>query len=122
MIEQLDSSVGNVVVVRATGKLTEADYKVFTPVLESAIQEHGSIRVLFVLHDFHGWDLGGFWQDIKFDAKHAKDVDRFAIVGDKKWFEWMGKLCNTFTHTQAKTFHSDQLAEAEAWVKEGAAV
>ena len=33
----------------------------------------------------HGWDAGALWEDIKFDIKHFADIERLAMVGEKKW-------------------------------------
>jgi stage II sporulation SpoAA-like protein len=48
-----------VVSVRATGKLTKKDYERFVPEIEALVKEQGKIRVLFEMHDFHGWNAGG---------------------------------------------------------------
>ena len=60
----------NVVELTVTGKLRRADYDELIPLLEAQIERHGKIRVLFQMIDFHGWDLAGFWADLKFDIKH----------------------------------------------------
>ena len=47
MIEFMDESAGNVVGVRASGKLTDADYKeTLIPGLEKLFEQHGRLRVL----------------------------------------------------------------------------
>jgi hypothetical protein len=35
--------------------------------------------------DFQGWEAAALWDDIKFNAAHFTDIDRLAMVGDKKW-------------------------------------
>jgi hypothetical protein len=42
------------------------------------------MRVLFDMSASHGWEAGALWEDIKFDIKHFADIDRLAMVGDKK--------------------------------------
>jgi SpoIIAA-like len=88
---------GNVLAVHVTGKLERQDYEKFVPDTERLIKQYGKIRVLMVMHDFHGWDAGALWEDIKWDAKHFNDVERVAIVGEKKWQEWLAALCKPFT-------------------------
>jgi hypothetical protein len=44
----------NVVVGHASGKLTHEDYEGFRWHVEEMIHEHGSVRVMLDLHDFHG--------------------------------------------------------------------
>ena len=41
------------------------------------------------MKDFHGWDAGALWEDIKFDLKHFSDIERVAMVGEKKWQKGM---------------------------------
>ena len=48
------------------------------PVVEAAIKEHGKVRMLVVMHDFHGWTAGALWEDIKFDMHHFRDIGRLA--------------------------------------------
>jgi len=48
---------GRILEAHVSGKLTKEDYEEFTPRAERAIDEHGKIRVLFDMHDFHGWNF-----------------------------------------------------------------
>ena len=45
---------GKILDVRLTGKLVKEDYRKFVPAVERAVQQHGRIRMLVVMHDFHG--------------------------------------------------------------------
>jgi hypothetical protein len=49
------------------------------------------------MRDFQGWDARALWEDIKWDAKHFNQIERVAMVGDKKWQEWMAAFCKPFT-------------------------
>lgn len=109
---------GAVVRVRATGQLTREDYTRFVPELERFIGAHGKVRVLFDMRDFHGWSAGALWEDVKFDMKHFRDIDRLALVGDRKWEEHMATICRPFTSATVRYFDHAQLASAEAWLAE----
>jgi hypothetical protein len=37
------------------------------------------------------------WEDIKFSVKHFADIERLAMVGDKKWQRGMAAFCKPFT-------------------------
>ena len=37
------------------------------PMTEEKISEFAKVRMLVVLHDFHGMEVGALWADIKFD-------------------------------------------------------
>jgi hypothetical protein len=74
---------GKILVVRASGKLTREDYEHFVPEVEHQVGRHGKVRILFDLHDFHGWTAGALWQDTKFAWRHFRDIDRLALIGEK---------------------------------------
>jgi len=83
------------------------------------ITEHGKIRVVLELHDFHGWTVGGLWEDIKFDLKHFADIDRIAIIGETRWQKGMALFCRPFTTATIKYFTHDQTTQAWRWIKDG---
>ena len=108
----------NVAHVTISGKLGKEDYETFVPFIESIIEEHGKIRILFEMHEFHGWDAGALWEDIKFDMKHHGDIERLAFVGDKAWEAWMAKICRPFTSANIKYFDAAEKDAAETWISE----
>jgi len=114
MLTFLERGSENVLGVKATGKLTHADYQCLIPRLEKLIQEHGTIRVLFELEDSRGWEAGAAWDDLKFGLKHGGDVERCAVVGEKKWQEWMTKLARPFFNV--RYFVKADLERAWQWV------
>jgi len=109
----------NIVKVRAAGKLTKEDYAVFVPEIERLIQEHGKVRMLLVLADFHGWTMSALWEDTKFDVRHFNDIERLAMVGDKKWEKGMALFCRPFTTAKIRYFDVADEGEAERWIREG---
>lgn len=120
MTIQLDEQDGGkVLFVRVTGKLSKEDYQQFTPKVEALIQQFGKIRILFEMHDFHGWKAGALWEDIKFDARHYADIERLALVGDKKWERGMGTFCRPFTTARIRYFDLSEAAAAHQWIMEG---
>jgi hypothetical protein len=113
-----DEDEGNMLTVHVRGKLTKADYVYFTPEFERLVQLNGRLRVLFDMTGFQGWDAGALWEDIKFDAKHFADIERLAMVGDKKWEHGMAAFCKPFTKANIRYFdHADEAA-ARSWLGE----
>ena len=107
---------GKVMEVQVSGKLSAEDYKEFVPEFERRLQGWGRLRVLFDMVDFHGWNAGALWQDIKFDLKHFGDIERVAMVGDKKWEKGMCIFCRPFTRAKVRYFDHDHTSEAHTWV------
>jgi hypothetical protein len=107
---------GKLLEVEVSGKLLVEDYQRFVPEFEQLVAQHGKIRVLFQMTDFHGWTAGALWDDIKFDLKHFRDIERLAIVGESKWQEGMSMFCKPFTTATIRYFDHEHLAEARAWL------
>ncbi len=112
---------GNLLEVQITGKLTKEFYEQFVPVVEKQIKEHGKLRILLEMHDFHGWTAGALWEDIKFDIHHWRDIERLAIVGESKWEQGMAAFCKPFTTAKIKYFDRSQFDQAREWIKSTAA-
>jgi hypothetical protein len=105
---------GKLLEVRVSGKLSHDDYQHFVPEFERLMQQHGKIRVLFEMTDFHGWEAGALWDDIKFDLKHFSDIERLAMVGEKRWEKGMSLFCRPFTTATIRFF--DDIEQARAWL------
>ena len=67
MVEVLPGTHGSVLLLKAVGMLSDADYRnVLIPRLEAIITEHGKARLLLDLSDFFGWELAALWDDARF--------------------------------------------------------
>jgi hypothetical protein len=108
---------GRILAIKVSGKLTRDDYEQFGPAMEQLIERHGKVRVLFEMHDFHGWDAGALWEDVKFNAKHFRDIERLAMVGEKAWEQGMALFCTPFTTATIRYFDRSQAAEAYDWIE-----
>ncbi len=106
------------ITVHVSGKLISEDYEHFAPEFERLVGLHGKLRVLFDMTDFHGWTAGAVWADTKFAMHHFSDIERLAMVGEKKWQEGMATFCKPFTKAIVKYFdHADAWA-ANTWLAE----
>jgi hypothetical protein len=118
-IELNEEIGGRLLIISVTGKLTREDYKSFVPKVEELILKSGKIRVVFEMRDFHGWDAGALWEDIKFDIRHFSDIEFLALIGDKKWEKGMSIFCKPFTKAQIKYFDLTEIYKAYEWIREG---
>ena len=116
-IEVHEAEAGKVIEIKASEKLTKKDYEHFVPAVERLIAKHGKIRVLFQMHDFHGWEAGALWEDIKFDVKHFRDIERLALVGETKWEKGMAAFCKPFMLAKIRYFDVKDAAEARTWIE-----
>jgi hypothetical protein len=117
-IQLKEEDGGKLLDVHVSGKLDAADYEHFVPEFERLVRLHGKLRVLFSMTGFHGWEAGALWDDIKFDMKHGADIERLAMVGEKKWQQGMAAFCKPFTKADIRYFDHAQEAEARKWLEE----
>jgi hypothetical protein len=87
MFEFLPQTERDLVALRLSGTLNRDDYEAMLPEITKRLQAEGSLRLYWEMDDFHGWTAGGIWEDGSFDARHASDFTRIAMVGQKKWQE-----------------------------------
>ncbi|NIA14939.1 MAG: STAS/SEC14 domain-containing protein [Nitrospiraceae bacterium] len=118
MIQKLEKSSGKVIGFALSEKLHDEDYKTFVPEVEQVIERAGKARLLAHFHDFHGWDAHALWDDINFAAKHYNHMERIALVGDRKWEEWMAKVCKPFTMAKVQYFDASEIQRAWEWLFE----
>lgn len=101
-----------------TGKVNGDDYEALRPDVERLIEEHGSLRILVELRGFKGWSVSGLWEDIKFDASHFRDIERLAVIGEKRWHQAMATFCKLFTTAEIKYFDEGDMGPARNWLRQ----
>lgn len=107
--------------IRAAGKLEEEDYDRFVPEFERIADcAPGTVAMVIELApDFGGWDLGGLWRDLKFDLRHKESFGRIAIVGDRKWEEWVTWVIDPLFRAEMQFFDPSERQVAETWARTG---
>ncbi len=112
----VEHAEGKIIEVQLSGKLSKEAYEAFVPATEAKIHEFGKVRMLVVLRDFHGWNAGALWEDLKFDLKHHSHIERLAIVGESKWEKGMSAFCKPFTAAKIQYFDIADLEAARQWI------
>ncbi|MDO6721493.1 STAS/SEC14 domain-containing protein [Psychrosphaera sp. 1_MG-2023] len=102
--------------LKAVGKLTHEDYKIITPMIDSALAQvkDPNVNVLIDGTELQGWELRAAWDDFKLGLKHNNEFRKIAIYGNKNWQEITAKIGSWFTSGEIKYF--DQLDEALHWL------
>lgn len=118
-IELVEKPDAKLLEATVSGKLSAEDYETLEPGVEKLISASGKIKILFIMHDFHGWDVGAVWEDIKFATRHCSDIEKVAMVGENSWEKWMATICKPFTMSSIKYFDSGDEDAARAWLTEG---
>ena len=62
--------------------------------------------------DFHGWEAGALWEDYEVrDRITSRDIERLAMIGEKKWQQGMATFCKPFTKATIRYFDHADAAE-----------
>jgi hypothetical protein len=120
MIERLDGMPDGVIGLRASGRLTQKDYKdVLEPALKEAVGS-GEARVLFVLPDFDGLEHEAWVEDIMaglgVELKNRAAWKRLAIVTGVDWVAKSTRLFAWAMPGELKVYEMNGLDEARTWV------
>jgi hypothetical protein len=120
MIKVLPETEGNVLVLLATGKLTDQDYKdVMLPNLEKVVKQYGKARLVMNMDEnFQGFTPNAMWEDLRFGMAHRHDFERMCVVGGPKCVEWGTKLANLLISGEIKCYPTNAYQQAINWAKE----
>lgn len=118
-VEIRKEAEGRILLISVSGVLEKHDYEFLVPEIDKEIEAFGKIRILFDLVGFHGWTMGGLFEDTKFAITHYKGIERLAFVGDKRWEKGMAAFCKPFTKAEIRYFDIADSSEAKAWLREG---
>ena len=116
MIRIEKEKTGNLVKVFASEKLTQEDYDQLIPVLEKTIEDWPNLRLYWEMENFRGWSMGAAFTDLGFDIRHATDISKVAMVGEKQWQETLTGLMKPFTSADVRYFSLEEREEALRWV------
>jgi hypothetical protein len=117
MITPLQTDSPHIIGFALSGKLHDEDYRIFVPAVEAALAGRDKLSLFARFEDFHGWDLHAAWDDFKFGVKHYAGFERIALVGDRRWEEWMAAFCKPFTRAEVRYFNADEAEAAWAWLR-----
>ena len=102
--------------LKAAGKLTHEDYKVITPMIESALAgvQTPIVNALIDATEFEGWELRAAWDDLKLGLKHSSEFNKVAIYGCENWQNVLAKIGSWFIAGEVKYF--EKMSDAVDWL------
>ncbi len=118
MFEKMEESSGNVIGFKVIGTINKADYESLIPEIENLVAKEGTINLLLDLTDFKWEKVSAWGADWKFGREYHEEIKKLAIVGDKKWEEWLAKLAEPFYAGEARFFHRQAIEEAWTWLRD----
>ncbi len=121
MIRELPESKGAILGFEITGKVSLDEEKKWIERVEEAVREHGRVSTLVVLSDEAGWGIRAGIEDLRWITTHVKDLDRIALVSDRKIWKWLSALDRPFAKIagiKEKHFQPEKIDEAWKWISE----
>lgn len=123
MVEALGEMPAGTIGLRISGRVNGADYRdVLIPALRGAV-DSGSVRALFVVDDYDGFNMDALKEDLKAGPPlafgHRDAWKRVAVATD---VEWMAKAFDLFRWLipgEQKVFSLDAIDDAKSWIAEG---
>jgi hypothetical protein len=112
-VQIIDVSNG-LVTAKIAGKLTPAEQVQFQKSVADLISKEGKARVLVLAKEFQGWDKGD-WSDVSFQAKYDQDIEKMAVVGEKKWADLAVLFVGKGLRQVQIEFFTDE-EKARSWV------
>lgn len=113
----IQNELNNICVLQISGVLKRSEFGAGQSAVGQNIDAGAQPRVLAILENFEGWELGTDWNDLDFMFSHGDQIARIAIVGEPRWeMEALAFAGAGFRRSPVKFFSTSQLAEARTWL------
>jgi hypothetical protein len=118
MYRKLAERKENVLGYHISGTVTDDEIEEIHRDLQSTLRQWGKARLLMEFGELSVPAPSAIWEDLKLTPEYVKDVERYAIVGDRRWQELATRLVNTVTQGEARYFEDSDLEQAWNWIQE----
>lgn len=116
MIERIDLGEPNVVAYEMHDELTDKDIDRIHNDLRAALSAHDSVRMYTDVTDLGGMEPEAFIKDLKMTPEYVAEIDKYAIVGEQRWHEYLSKIGDMLSKGKARYFEPDEANLAKEWV------
>ncbi len=105
-----------VVAAKIDGRLTAEAMEALVGRLQPVV-DRGEKALLYVnMENYEGSELGVLTEKLKNIGMLWKALDKYAVVGDKRWMEIWIKIFDPLSPQQIRHFYPDKTDEAWAWL------
>ena len=123
MLQLLDFTQKNIIATKANDLLGINDYEKIHPLIHNIINTGKKVRWYFEMDDCLISNSTGFWEDGIIEVNygrmnfiHSEDIEKIAIVGNKKWEKWMYSIMKPFTKASIMYFDLPDREKAREWI------
>ena len=119
MLEKLSQSAGNNLGYKVIGNITKDDYARLIADIQGLGQEGSSIGLLLDLEAFTGEAVKAWSAKLSFRRNYQNKISKLAIVGDKKWHEWLQHFADRLNYSrETEFFPTGELQAAWEWLRQ----
>ena len=115
MLNWLPESEGNLICLKASGKVTDTDYRFLLPKINEVLVRSSSLRIFVDFCEFEGWEWAHALDKFTFAMD---DVERIAIFGGARAKELSKLASATLKISEVRYFAENEKSTAINWVKE----
>lgn len=119
MFEILPETQGQLIALKAMGRLTAADYEVLQAEMDGLLAVANPARILLDWTELEGFDAEGDRRSFLFWLGEWSKIDRIAIVSSDKFLSEVNRVAEALSHSKVRHFRPSHADEARRWVEEG---
>jgi|KBSMisStaDraftv2_1062788.scaffolds.fasta_scaffold488975_2 hypothetical protein len=117
MSAEILDNTEEVLTIRISGKLRQSELVTAQKNAAAILRKRGGSRLLVLAEKFDGWEKGGDWGNLSGQEQLDAQIDRMAIVGEKRWEDvallFTGK---GLRHIEIEYFSPTDLPRARSWL------
>jgi len=107
-----------IVTIQASGSAPATEYEGFFAAFEKAVKQRSRVGLLLRFQDFAGWDMDALSRNVPLDIGCLLRIKRLAVIGERKWEEWIKTYCGPFMGAAVRCFQPGQEDDARKWLAE----
>ena len=120
MIDYREDAATGIAEIVVDGPISRADFDDVSARLAALIERCGRIRLLEDIRRIGRFDPSIIPADLRFTFRHMKDFSHCAIVGERKWLEWLARAFDPLVRCEIRYFDRADIEEARRWLRRGA--
>lgn len=118
MIELLPETEGNLIAVKMSGTVTEADMDMYFGRVDEIFLKERVKHLLIDWSELAGWAPGARSVGTWFGMHHRSMVGRVAVVADELWADETERIVDIFQGATVRRFTPPHRQQALAWIHE----
>ncbi len=105
-----------IVAAEINGQLTAEDMKALVGRLQPIVDRGEKALVYIDMENYEGFEFGVMAEKLKNIGMLWKALEKYAVVGDKRWMEILLKIVDPLSPQQIRHFYPDKTDEAWEWL------